>query len=87
MDEAVRYAKAISAHSTGGLMIGRHSMMLFWDLMGISTYISYFKIAHPLFTNIVLREDEPNWLRMRKEYGPRESLVRLHKIWEDLGFA
>ncbi len=87
MDEAMRYAKAISAHSTDGLMIGRHSMMLFWDLMGLPTYTSYFKIAHPLFTNMVWREDEPNWFKMRNTYGAKEGMARLHKIWDDLGFA
>ncbi len=86
MDEAMRYARAISAHSTDGLMIGRHSMMLFWDLMGIPEYFSYFKIAHPLFTNLVWRDDENNWLKMRNAYGPREGMMRLHKVWEDLGF-
>ena len=85
-DEALRYARAIAAHSTDNLMLGRHSMQLFWDLMGVSTYMTYFKVAHPLFTNVVWREDEPNWFKMRNQYGPREGMAKLHKIWEDLGF-
>ena len=55
--------------------------------MGISTYTSYYKVAHPLFTNQVWRADEANWFKMRNTYGPKEGLARLHKIWEDLGFA
>jgi len=86
MDEAMRYARAIAAHSTDGLMLGKISMQLFWDLMGVSTYMDYAKVAHPLFTNMVWREDEHNWFKMRGAYGPREGMARLHKVWEDLGF-
>ena len=86
MDEAMRYARAVAAHSTDGLMLGRHSMQLFWDVVGLSTYLTYYKVAHPLFTNLVWREDEANFLKMRDSYGAREGMARLHKIWEDLGF-
>lgn len=86
MDEAMRYAKAIAAHSTDNLMLGRHCMQMFWDLIGMGTYNNFFKTAHPLFTNVVWREDENNWFKMRNQYGPKEGIARLHKIWGDLGF-
>jgi len=85
-DEALRYARAVAAHSTDGLMLGRQAMQMFWDLVGLSTWGSFYKVAHPLFTNLVWREDEANWLKMRNEHGAREGLAQLHKIWEDLGF-
>jgi enoyl-CoA hydratase/carnithine racemase len=85
-DETMRYAKAVAAHSTDSLMLGRHCMQMFWDLVGLGTYMNFFKTAHPLFTNVVWREDEANWFKMRQEYGPKEGIAKLHKIWEDLGF-
>ncbi len=86
MDEALRYARAVAAHSTDNLMLGRHSMQMFWDLMGMSNYANYVKVAHPLFTNMVWRDDEMNWFRERNKHGNKEGMKRLNKVWEDLGF-
>lgn len=86
-DEAMRYARAIAAHSTDGLMIGRQAKKMFWNAIGMGQWEAFVNVAHPLFTNLVWREDEYNMLRVRNEHGPREALRQMHKIWEDLGFA
>jgi enoyl-CoA hydratase/carnithine racemase len=85
-DEALRYAKGIASHSADGLMIGKHGLQMFWELMGMSTYSSFVKVAHPLFTNLVWREDEFNFFRERNKRGAKEALAELNKRWEDLGF-
>ncbi|MEJ2206533.1 MAG: enoyl-CoA hydratase/isomerase family protein [Gemmatimonadota bacterium] len=85
-DEALRYAKAIATHSADGLMIGKHGLHMFWELMGMSTYGSFIKLAHPLFTNLVWRDDEFNFFRERNERGAKEALAELQKRWRDLGF-
>ena len=86
-DEAIRYAKAVANHSTDGLMIGRQAKKLFWNMMGLSEWLNYTSIGHPLFTNLVWRDDEVNLLKERSRTGnAREALDAVHKRWEDLGF-
>jgi enoyl-CoA hydratase len=84
--EALRYARAIASHSADGLMIGKHGLQMFWELMGMSAYGSFVKLAHPLFTNLVWRDDEFNFFRERNERGAKEALAELNKRWEELGF-
>ena len=67
-------------------MIGKHGLQMFWELMGMSTYGSFVKVAHPLFTNLVWREDEFNFFRERDKRGAKEALAELSKRWRDLGF-
>ena len=86
-DEALRYAKAVAAHSTDGLMIGRQAKKLFWDMLGLSQWWSFVNIGHPLFTNLVWREDEANLLKERAHSASAsEALRRVYQRWEDLGF-
>jgi enoyl-CoA hydratase/carnithine racemase len=86
-EEGLRYAKAVAAHSTDGLMIGRQAKKLFWDMLGFSQWEDFLAIGHPLFTNLVWREDEANLLKERKNTGSaRAALDAVHKRWEDLGF-
>src|SRR5262249_26342048 len=55
-DEALRYARAVAAHSTDGLMIGRKAIQMFWNMMGWPDWSTFTKVAHPLFTNLVWRD-------------------------------
>lgn len=86
MDEALRYARMVAWHSTDNLMLGRRSLRLFWDLMGMAAQRTWFSVAHPLFTNVVWREDEFNFLRERNERGMKGALVEMNRQWEDMGF-
>jgi enoyl-CoA hydratase len=85
--ESLRYAGAVAAHSTDGLMIGRQAKRFFWHMVGISQWHDFVHTAHPLFTNLVWRDDEANLLRerMRSSNG-REALARVFERWEQLGF-
>ena len=86
-DEALRYAKAVANHSTDGLMIGRQAKKLFWNMMGLPEWFTFTSIGHPLFTNLVWRDDEVNLLKERTRTGnARQALDAVHKRWEDLGF-
>ena len=86
MDEALRYAKMVAWHSTDNLMLGRRSMRLFWDLMGVPAYNTWSSIAHPLFTNVVWRDDEFNFLRERNKSGLRGAFDEMRNQWTDMGF-
>lgn len=86
MDEALRYARAVAWHSTDNLMIGRRSVQLFYELLGLGAYDTFTSIAHPLFTNVVWRDDEFNFMRERNQRGMRGTLRELQRQWSEMGF-
>jgi enoyl-CoA hydratase/carnithine racemase len=86
MDEAMRYAKAVAWHSTDNLMLGRRGMHLFWELMGVPQFRTFWSIGHPLFTNVVWREDEFNFFRERNNRGLKNSFLEMGRQWEEMGF-
>ena len=67
-------------------MIGKHGLQMFWELMGMWTYGSFVRLSHPLFTNLVWRDDEFNFFRERDARGAKEALAELERRWKDLGF-
>ncbi len=86
MEEAMRYARMVAWHSTDNLMLGRRSIRMFYDMVGIPAQQTWFSIAHPLFTNVVWREDEFNFLRERNERGMKAALVEMNRQWSEMGF-
>jgi enoyl-CoA hydratase/carnithine racemase len=86
MDEALRYARMVAWHSTDNLMLGRRGMQLFWDLMGVPAYERWTGVAHPLFTNMVWRDDEFNFFRERNRRGLAAALTEIRRQWEEMGF-
>jgi enoyl-CoA hydratase len=86
MDEAMRYARAVAWHSTDNLMVGRRSMQLFWQLLGTDAFRTFFSVGHPLFTNVVWREDEFNFFRERNNRGLKGALTEIGRQWEEMGF-
>jgi len=85
-DEALRYARAVAAHSTDNLMLGKRALQQFYHGLGVSAFLNFATVAHPLFSNVVWREDELNFLRERDKAGGREAIRNINKVWEDLGF-
>jgi enoyl-CoA hydratase len=86
LDEALRYARMVAWHSTDNLMLGRRSMQLFYDLLGIEAYDTWMTIAHPLFTNVVWRDDEFNFMRERNRLGMRGAMEEMKRQWDEMGF-
>ena len=86
MDEALRYARAIAAHSTDNLMLGKRAYQQYLHGLGVSAFQNFATVAHPLFTNVVWREDEINFLKERDKVGGKEAMKNINKVWEDLGF-
>lgn len=85
-DEALRYARAIAAHSTDNLMLGKRALQQYLHGLGVGAYLNFATVAHPLFSNVVWREDEINFLKERDKAGSRQALTNINKVWEDLGF-
>lgn len=85
-EEALRYARAVAAHSTDNLMLGKRALHQYLHGMGFGAYQNFATVAHPLFTNMVWRDDEINFLRERDRVGSKEAFNKLNKVWEDLGF-
>jgi enoyl-CoA hydratase len=84
--EALRYARAVAAHSTDNLMLGKRALHQYLHGLGVSAFINFASVAHPLFSNMVWRDDEINFLRERDRVGSREAMRNINKVWEDLGF-
>jgi enoyl-CoA hydratase len=84
--EAMRYARAVAALSTDGLMLGKRALHQFLHGVGMAGFQNFASVGHPLFTNLVWREDEFNFLRERNAGGNKEAWKRLNGIFEDLGF-
>ncbi|WP_414900257.1 enoyl-CoA hydratase/isomerase family protein [Sphingomonas flavalba] len=84
--EAMRYARAIAALSTDGLMLGKRAVHQFLHGVGMAGFQNFASIGHPLFTNLVWRENEFNFLRERNVDGNKAAWKRLNKIFSDLGF-
>ncbi len=84
--EALRYARAIAALSTDGLQLGKRALHQFYHGVGMAGFQNFASIGHPLFTNLVWREDEHNFLRERNTHGNKEAWRRLNDLFSDLGF-
>jgi enoyl-CoA hydratase len=85
-DEGLRYARMVAMHSADGLMIGRKAMQMYWNSVGLAQWGSFMTVAHPLFTNLVWRDDESNFLRERDRVGHMEAMTDLKARWAELGF-
>lgn len=85
-EEALRYARAVAAHSTDNLMLGKRALQQFYHGLGVGAFLNFASVAHPLFSNVVWRDGEVNFLRERNRVGGREAMANLNKVWEDLGF-
>jgi len=85
-DEALRYARAIAHHSADGLMIGKMSLISFWHAVGMAQFGDWVEMAHPVFTNMVWRDDEFNFFRERNERGGKGALDELKRRYEEWGF-
>ena len=85
-DESLRYARAISHHSADGLMIGKMSLIAFWHAVGMAQFGDWVEMAHPVFTNMVWRDDEFNFFRERNERGGKGALDELRRRYAVWGF-
>ena len=85
-DEALRYARAIAHHSADGLMIGKMSLIAFWHAVGMAQFGDWVEMAHPVFTNMVWRDDEFNFFRERNERGGKGALDELRRRYAEWGF-
>ena len=85
-DEAMRYARAVAALSTDGLMLGKRALHQFLHGMGMAGYQNFASVGHPLFTNLVWREDEYNFLKERNIDGNKAAWEKLNEIFSDEGF-
>ncbi len=85
-DEALRYARAVAAHSTDNLMLGKRALQQYFHGLGVGAFLNFATVGHPLFSNVVWREDEINFLKERDRVGGRQAMQNLNKVWDDLGF-
>ncbi len=85
-EESMRYAQAIAHHSADGLMIGKQALITFWHAVGMSQFGDWVEMAHPVFTNLVWRDDEFNFFKERQERGAKGALSELQRRYTEWGF-
>jgi enoyl-CoA hydratase/carnithine racemase len=84
--EALRYARAVAHHSADGLMIGKQALITFWHAVGMAQFGDWMQMAHPVFTNLVWRDDEFNFFRERASRGAKGALEELERRYSEWGF-
>jgi enoyl-CoA hydratase/carnithine racemase len=84
--EAMRYARAIAHHSADGLMIGKQGLITFWHAVGMAQFGDWVEMAHPVFTNLVWRDDEYNFFKERGERGAKGALAEVNRRYAEWGF-
>lgn len=82
-EETLKLARAVAAHSTDNLMLGKMWWNLVMDMMGQSKGFEIWKIAQPLLSNVMWREDEYNYIGKRAKVGATESFKQRNAVWED----
>jgi enoyl-CoA hydratase len=85
-EESLRYARAIAHHSADGLMIGKQALITFWHAVGMAQFGDWVEMAHPVFTNLVWRDDEYNFFKERGERGAKGALAELSRRYAEWGF-
>jgi len=85
-ERTLQWARAVAAHSTDGLMIGKVVTHMMYDLLGMHGSFTATQLAHPLFTNLKWRDDEFNFLKVRSEKGATEAFRLREEIWGKQGF-
>lgn len=85
-DEALRYARAIAHHSADGLMVGKHALIAFWHAVGMAQFGDWVPMGHTVFSNLVWRDDEFNFMKERGARGGREAMAELERRYSEWGF-
>lgn len=85
-DEALRYARAIAHHSADGLMVGKHALISFWHAVGMAQFGDWVPMGHTVFSNLVWRDDEFNFMKERGTRGGREAMAELERRYAEWGF-
>ena len=85
-EETMRWAKMIALHSTDGLFNSKMLMQEIYEIMGVGAAHQATMTAHSLFTNLVWREDEMNFLKLRTKEGATDAFKMREAKWGALGF-
>lgn len=82
----LEWARAIAAHSMDGLVIGRAFNAVTLEGLGMTQNWMASSLSHPLFTNLVWREDEWNFLKERNAKDTtNEAFKEREAKWKALG--
>jgi enoyl-CoA hydratase/carnithine racemase len=82
----LEWATAIAAHATDGIVIGRVLHQLTLEALGVRQSYTASLLSHPLFTNLVWREDEWNFLKERDSSDRTgDAFAAREHRWQSLG--
>jgi enoyl-CoA hydratase/carnithine racemase len=82
----LEWANAIAAHATDGIVIGRILHQLTLDALGLRQSYMASLLSHPLFTNLVWRDDEWNFLKERDNASRAgDAFAERERRWQSVG--
>lgn len=85
-DRVLTWARAVAAHSTDGLVIGKAFNSVVLEGLGMTQAWLASSLSHALFTNLVWRDDEWNFLKERnKKERTSEAFKDREARWRALG--
>jgi enoyl-CoA hydratase len=85
-DTVMRWAEGIASHAMDGLVIGRQHQQVTLANMGFHQTYAMSMLSHPLFTNLVWREDEWNFLKERDKADRTSTAFNNREDrWNDAG--
>ena len=83
-EETKKLAKAMTLLPRDGIAIGKASIHLAYDALGLSSSFSQGYVEHTLATNIRFEPGEFNFLKARRDMGVREAIKARDKRYEGL---
>lgn len=85
-ETVMRWARGIASHAMDGLVIGRQHHQTTLSNMGFHQTYAMSMMSHPLFTNVVWREDEWNFLKERNRADRTSTAFsEREQRWNDAG--
>jgi enoyl-CoA hydratase len=81
-EEVNRYAEGFAKFPRDGILMGKTSKKVVYDIMGISSGMTNSYIMHTMQTNIHFEEDEFNFFKARRDMGVREAIHARNKFYE-----
>ena len=73
-DEVNRYAEGFAKFPHDGIMMGKVSKQVVFDIMGITAGMTNSWMMHTMQTNIHFEDDEFNFFKARRDLGVRQAI-------------
>jgi len=81
-DEVNRYAEGFAKFPRDGIMMGKASKQVVYEIMGITAGMTNSWLMHTMQTNIHFEDDEFSFFKARRDMGVRQAIHARNKFYE-----